>query len=255
MSYEIILRYHIAVVLVEQNTKILETGIEGLDAALRGGIPRASNVLIEGAPGTGKSLMAFQFLYTCAKKGIPSAFIALDERPDNVLKNVKNTFNQMQDIDELIKKDLITVDGQDSAAKITANTEAESSYSMGTLVSEVEGIIKSIDAKVAVIDSVSFLKLMMGKTILFNKSIASLTWNLRRMDVTSIFTMDVPYFEKSRMKFGQELLFFDGVIALYYFGEKCDDGELALQIIKMRSCDHDRKVHKYGIASSGIKLD
>lgn len=232
----------------------LQTGIEGLDALLKGGIPKFNNILIEGAPGTGKSLMAFQILHNCAKNGIPSAFVALDERPVNVIRNVKNTFPEIEDIDELIKRQLITIDGQDSASKIAVNTEAENSYSVGTLISDVEGIIKSIDAKFAVIDSLSFLRLMMGKTILFNKALSSLVLNLQRLGVTAVFTMDVPYFERERMKFGQELLLFDGVIALYHFEKKGDDGEMAMQIIKMRSCDHDRKLYKYAITSSGVKL-
>lgn len=42
----------------------VKTGVDGLDALLGGGINRTSTVLLTGSPGTGKSLLAIQYLYT-----------------------------------------------------------------------------------------------------------------------------------------------------------------------------------------------
>lgn len=44
--------------------EFVETGVEGLDELLGGGIRRTSTVLLTGGPGTGKSLLALQYLYT-----------------------------------------------------------------------------------------------------------------------------------------------------------------------------------------------
>lgn len=238
-------------VLAERKSDIISTGIAGLDKMLKGGITENSQVLIAGAPGTGKSTMAFQTLYSCAKKGIPSAFVAFDERPQNVLKNIKALLPNANEIDELIRKRMLLIDGNDSASKISTNTESESGYSMGNLISEIEGIIRSIEAEIVAIDSLSFLKLMLGKTILYNKSVTAIVANLRRMNITGIFTLDVPYYERERMKYIQELLLFDGVIALYHMHEG-DNEELGLEIVKMRGGDHERGLATYSIAQSGI---
>ncbi len=45
----------------------ITTGITGLDEMLRGGLLRGSAVLVEGAPGTGKSTLGMQYIYQGAK--------------------------------------------------------------------------------------------------------------------------------------------------------------------------------------------
>lgn len=237
---------------MERKPKNVETGIEGLDGLLNGGIPEKNLVLLAGGPGTGKTLIAFETLYNCAKRGIPCAFIALDERSDNIAKNMKSTFAYMSDIDDLIKRHMLIIDGDDSAMKIATNTSEESGYSMGNLMSEIEGIIKTINAEVAVIDSLSFLKLMLGKTLLYNKSVSSMTSNLRRLGVTGLVTLEIPYYQKSRMKFSQELLLFDGALALY----RTDDNksENLMQVVKMRGTSHSGILSNYSITSQGVKF-
>jgi KaiC/GvpD/RAD55 family RecA-like ATPase len=44
-------------------TKLLPTGIPGLDELLNGGIPESRVVLVIGGPGSGKTTLASQFLY------------------------------------------------------------------------------------------------------------------------------------------------------------------------------------------------
>ena len=42
---------------------MIPTGIAGLDGILRGGIPRGNVLLVEGAAGTGKTLLGVEFVY------------------------------------------------------------------------------------------------------------------------------------------------------------------------------------------------
>jgi len=44
------------------NLEKVETGINGLDEILGGGIPRGSTVLITGYSGTGKTILGIQFI-------------------------------------------------------------------------------------------------------------------------------------------------------------------------------------------------
>ena len=48
--------------------EFIKTGIEGLDKVLKGGLRRNSSILVTGAPGTGKSILALQFVYNGAKE-------------------------------------------------------------------------------------------------------------------------------------------------------------------------------------------
>ena len=47
--------------------ELIKTGISGLDQVLKGGLRRNSSILVTGAPGTGKTILALQFIYYGAK--------------------------------------------------------------------------------------------------------------------------------------------------------------------------------------------
>jgi len=46
----------------------VRTGIDGLDGIIDGGLPGKSITLVSGPPGSGKSILCFQFLYEGVKK-------------------------------------------------------------------------------------------------------------------------------------------------------------------------------------------
>ena len=56
-----------------------KTGIWGLDDILAGGFTRGHLFLMEGAPGTGKTTIALQFLMEGAKNGEKTLYITLSE--------------------------------------------------------------------------------------------------------------------------------------------------------------------------------
>src|SRR3978361_2222827 len=56
-----------------------ETGIWGLDDILSGGFSRGHIFLLEGAPGTGKTTIALQFLMEGARAGEKCLYITLSE--------------------------------------------------------------------------------------------------------------------------------------------------------------------------------
>jgi circadian clock protein KaiC len=63
-------------------TQRAKTGITGLDEMLRGGFLIGSAVLVEGAPGTGKTTLGTQFLYNGATLfDEPGLLISFEEFP------------------------------------------------------------------------------------------------------------------------------------------------------------------------------
>src|SRR3954454_25411822 len=56
-----------------------KTGIWGLDNILSGGFSRGHVFLVEGAPGTGKTTVALQFLLEGARAGEKGLYITLSE--------------------------------------------------------------------------------------------------------------------------------------------------------------------------------
>jgi KaiC/GvpD/RAD55 family RecA-like ATPase len=55
----------------------VSSGVPGLDPLLGGGFLPGSFTLVSGSSGTGKTILAFQFVYAGAKEGEPGVFISL----------------------------------------------------------------------------------------------------------------------------------------------------------------------------------
>jgi circadian clock protein KaiC len=67
---------------------VVQTGIEGLDVILMGGIPRTNVILVEGSTGSGKTLLGVEFIY----RGIvefdePGIIVVFEVSPDKLIRD------------------------------------------------------------------------------------------------------------------------------------------------------------------------
>lgn len=74
---------------VSTEDKRIITGIEGLDELLQGGYPQGSVILIAGTPGTGKTIVCFQYINAGIKNGEKCLFLTSDERINNLVDQAK----------------------------------------------------------------------------------------------------------------------------------------------------------------------
>jgi circadian clock protein KaiC len=74
---------------VSQQIERIPTGIEGLDTNLHGGLPQGSITLVSGTPGTGKTIVCFQYIFTGLKQNEKCLYLASDERVGNLLRQAK----------------------------------------------------------------------------------------------------------------------------------------------------------------------
>lgn len=66
-------------------------GIDGLDEILCGGLPEGNSVLVQGAPGTGKTLLALQFLYAGASRlDAPGMLVTFEEPPRRLYRDARS---------------------------------------------------------------------------------------------------------------------------------------------------------------------
>ena len=65
------------------------TGIKGLDEVTKGGLPKGRPTLVCGGAGSGKTLLAAEFLVRGALQfGEPGVFMSFEETSDELTKNV-----------------------------------------------------------------------------------------------------------------------------------------------------------------------
>src|SRR5215510_11585795 len=67
---------------------LIQMGIAGLDDILRGGMPKGNVILVEGAAGTGKTLLGMEFIY----RGItvfhePGLIVSFEVAPQKLIRD------------------------------------------------------------------------------------------------------------------------------------------------------------------------
>ena len=95
----------------KQQVEVLEkcpTGIKGLDAITKGGLPRGRPTLICGGAGSGKTLFAMEFLMRGAMDyGEPGVFMTFEETPEDLAKNF---ISLGFDLPDMMSRGLIATD-------------------------------------------------------------------------------------------------------------------------------------------------
>jgi len=72
-----------------QKATRVSTGIKGLDELLHGGVPRGSITMVSGTPGTGKTILCFQFINAGINQGERCLFLTSDDRIPNLLNQAR----------------------------------------------------------------------------------------------------------------------------------------------------------------------
>jgi circadian clock protein KaiC len=102
------------------NTTKAPTGITGLDEMTSGGLPRGRTTLLVGGSGSGKTILALQFLVNGAQQhGEPGIFVAFEESPSRIVGNAES-FGW--NLDELQQGKLYFMDAQPSPDLVQSGT-------------------------------------------------------------------------------------------------------------------------------------
>ena len=232
----------------------IESGIEGIDKMLYGGIPVRSQIMLAGGPGTGKTLFAFEFLYKGAKIGEPGVFFSFEEESSSIINNAKKAFPSFTDIDKLIDEKKLVVQGLGETKPYIQKDTEGSQYTFGRMITEIESIAESAQATRLVLDSVSLMRLFIREPFEYRSVSMDLVAVLRRLGITSIITTEIETPEKSRLLFQPEFFIYDGLIIMYTSGSMGELSTLTLEVVKMRGSNHSRATVPYEISPNGIEL-
>ena len=213
--------------------KRIASGIQGFDKLIKNGFIPNDLVLLSGASGSGKSIFGMEFLFSNAEKehGI---YVSFEEEIEQLKRTAKTL---SWDVDDMEKKGHIKFLKYDT-------------YQLEDIIEVIENSIREIDAKRIVIDSVSSIGIYVKDLTELRRMILQMSHMLRKNGCTSILISEVS--DGNRFsRFGVEEFVTDGVVVL---DNLLVSGEYrrGINIWKMRSTDHSKKIHPYKITNKGF---
>ncbi len=223
-------------------TKRLSTGIPELDRLMGGGIQEGDSVLIAGPSGTGKSVLASQFITEGCKQGEAGIIAIFEERPLEYAARA-----------EKLGMDLKT---PQAAGKLEILYLRPLDLSVDETMQEILDAVKRTGAERLVIDSlVGFeMALAPGFREDFRESLYRMIAALTGAGVTIVSTVEIEDSFTS-FQFSHYAISFltDDIVRLRYVEI---DGQLRkiLVVVKMRGGNHSKDIREYIIDESGVVI-
>ncbi|HZX19597.1 MAG TPA: ATPase domain-containing protein [archaeon] len=219
------------------NVERVKTGVEGLDEMMAGGIPKGNLIVLSGDPGSGKTVLCWEFLYEGITKYNDNAvYVSLEETEETIYQGAME-FGW--DLKKLVKEGKLLI--------VTVEL-----YDFERLKAAIEDNVKAINAKRVVIDPGVIFRLFFDRELDARKRIVSLGKMLKAIGVTTIITNEISL-DKISSLYGLEEYVADGVILLYHTKIK-NRFIRSIAVLKMRNTEIAEKLKPVKISSTGITV-
>ena len=237
----------------------VNTGIEGLDELLCGGLPKGSTALVSGPSGAGKTVLALQYAFYQASKGDKVLFVSTCEPLYKI--------NRFASSLSFYNLDLISggINMEFYEPKMKKGYVELQDYSLGQMVDEqyvgdfFEGIQKKVTRRSIdhlVVDSITSINMLIGDEIERRKKTLLFSAWVSRMGCTTLLTAE------SRDGDGTERFLTDVIIdldcteinPLWYMDTLQNTRGRTLGITKLRGKSHLSGRYLYNITKDGVRI-
>ncbi|TMD69493.1 MAG: circadian clock protein KaiC, partial [Chloroflexi bacterium] len=222
------------------------TGIPGLDDITGGGLPRGRPTLVCGGAGSGKTLLAIEFLVRGATQfDEPGVFMTFEESVEDLTADVASLGF---DLPALIARKKIVVD---YVRLDRHEIEETGDYDLGGLFIRLDHAIKSVRATRVVLDTIESLFVGFSNAGILRTELARLFRWLKDRGVTAVITGERG--EGTLTRHGLEEYVSDAVILLDH---RVDDqvSTRRLRIVKYRGSTHGTNEYPFTIDRSGLRV-
>lgn len=219
-----------------QNGRI-SVGVPVLDEMLGGGLPAGYSVLVVGPSGSGKSMLATEFVAEGARLGERSVVALFEKTPSQMLNNK---------LDELVR-----------SGRVALLNMRTLDLSVDETLHELETIIDQTGATRVVLDSLSGFELALAPEFRedFRESLYRMTTVLSEKGVSLMMTSELED-RATELRFspvGSSFLV-DAIVMQRYV--ECDAAlHTVIAVIKVRGSSHSRQLREFRITDDGIEID
>jgi circadian clock protein KaiC len=221
--------------------KRLSVGVKGLDDMLGGGIPAGYSVLLAGPSGSGKSVLASEFISDGARHDEPGIIAVFEKRPNEYSQDSP----MGRRFDRLVRE-----------RKVGILQTRPLDLSIDEMLNEIVDAIHRLKARRVVIDSLSGFELALAPTFRedFRESLYRMVTVLTGMGITMMMTAEVED-SYTALRFSPHGTAFltDAIIMQRYIELK---GRLQriMAVVKVRGSAHSKDMRAFEITEEGIVM-
>jgi circadian clock protein KaiC len=219
----------------------LSVGVKGLDEMLGGGIPAGYSVLLAGPSGSGKSVLASEFISEGARHDEPGIVAVFEKRPNEYSQGGPGG----QRFERLVRE-----------GKVGIIQTRPLDLSIDEMLNEIVDAIHRLKARRLVIDSLSGFELALAPTFRedFRESLYRMVAVLTGMGITMMMTAELEdsYLDLRFSPHGTAFLT-DAIIMQRYIELK---GQLRriMAVVKVRGSAHSKDLRTFEITEKGIVI-
>tara|TARA_Y100000310_G_scaffold148787_3_gene148048 strand:+ start:15524 stop:16237 length:714 start_codon:yes stop_codon:yes gene_type:complete len=219
--------------------------VPGLDQVLKGGLRKNSSILVTGAPGTGKTILALQFIYYGARdyneNGI---YITTEENLDDIREFAKNLGMDITSLEKknkifFVQKPIATLKGGLSSIKGLVNA------------------IKKNNVKRVALDSLIFFEYLYpkldGDKMEFRRQVLMFMQKMKKAGVTFLTVSERSVTDFDKLVYDMIDFVFEGIIVLSRI-RKGSYFERVFTVAKIRGQDHSLDVYPITIGKDGLRI-
>jgi circadian clock protein KaiC len=228
--------------VMERSGRRLSTGIADLDTMLGGGIPEGDSILIAGPSGTGKSVIASQFIAAGTREGESAIIAVFEERPQAFTGRAASLG--------------LDLHKPQSEGLLKVLYLRPLDLSVDETLQELLDAVKAVGAKRIVIDSLAGFEMALAPAFRqdFRESLYRMIGALTGTGATVLSTVELTE-SFTDLIFSPYAISFltDDIIRLRYVEI---DGALRkiLAVVKMRGGHHSKELREYTITDTGLEI-
>ncbi|MCE5272475.1 hypothetical protein LLH00_14445 [bacterium] len=223
-----------------QPRSVEKTGIRGLDDMCRGGFPAGSATVVAGSSGTGKTVLASQFIHEGLKNRQSALLVTFQHDPRSLV--------------ELSRSWGVFLGRYAEDKQLAVLHQSSIGLSVDQLLYEVRERLRELSPVRVAVDGLTHLI----QAIDDESYLLDYTGALLRLfachGVTSVFTLEVDkMFGSFEINSQRSLGLFDNLVLMRYV-ELEGDIRRAIAILKMRGTDHHKSIQEFQIGKNGIEV-